>query len=168
VRLPSFCVFSVICVICKPSEGTFYPLVSKNLLPYLTAVLSRSGVFLTFWNCSCPCMGSSTMRGCSIRCAAEQTIRPAFIRAQERRLVAGGLECTMCANHFGHFLLTYLLVPHMHKTAIKSGSHGRIVNVTSSLHRVCLRTRTRNTIAHTSILLSWADSCSAAARRPHI
>ena len=57
-----------------------------------------------------------------------------------REETSDGLERTMASNHFGHFLLTNLLLPHLKRTAeaaLASGSPApRIVVVSSSGHRV--------------------------------
>jgi len=47
----------------------------------------------------------------------------------ERTLTEDGLETTMASNHFGHFLLTNLLLDR-----IKAAKQGRIVNVSSLAH----------------------------------
>ncbi len=41
-----------------------------------------------------------------------------------------GIEMTMATNHFGHFLLTYLLFP-----LVKKAKEARIINVSSTVHR---------------------------------
>ena len=46
------------------------------------------------------------------------------------------MEMTITANHLGHFLLTLLLVPLMHQSAVAANVRGRIVNLTSALHHV--------------------------------
>ncbi|CAL4061406.1 unnamed protein product [Meganyctiphanes norvegica] len=46
-----------------------------------------------------------------------------------RKVTSDGLESTMAANHYGHFLLTNLLLP-----LLKKSSPSRIVNVASSMH----------------------------------
>ena len=46
-------------------------------------------------------------------------------------MTSEGLESTMATNHYGHFLLTNLLLPELEKAP-----DARIVNVSSSLHKV--------------------------------
>jgi NAD(P)-dependent dehydrogenase (short-subunit alcohol dehydrogenase family) len=46
------------------------------------------------------------------------------------------MEMTITANHLGHYLLTLLLVPLMHQSAVAANVRGRIVNLTSALHHV--------------------------------
>eukprot|EP00252_Welwitschia_mirabilis_P027577 TRINITY_DN9499_c0_g2_i1.p1 TRINITY_DN9499_c0_g2~~TRINITY_DN9499_c0_g2_i1.p1 ORF type:complete len:323 (+),score=24.45 TRINITY_DN9499_c0_g2_i1:83-1051(+) len=46
-----------------------------------------------------------------------------------------GYELTFATNHLGHFLLTRLLLNKMVETAEKTGMQGRIVNVSSAIHR---------------------------------
>lgn len=58
-------------------------------------------------------------------------INNAGVMLNERRLTSEGLEATLATNHFGHFLLTLLLFPELEKV-----SDGRVVNVSSSLHKV--------------------------------
>ena len=48
---------------------------------------------------------------------------------QDRELTQDGFEMVFTANHLSHFLLTNLLLPDLEKTS------GRVVNVTSSLHK---------------------------------
>lgn len=40
-----------------------------------------------------------------------------------------GVEMMMATNHFGHFLLTYLLFP-----LLRESKEARIINVSSALH----------------------------------
>ena len=56
-------------------------------------------------------------------------INNAGVMMQVRNLTQDGFEMVFTANHLSHFLLTNLLLPELEKTA------GRIVNVTSSLHK---------------------------------
>lgn len=51
-----------------------------------------------------------------------------------KEVTENGLEYTMAANHYGHFLLTILLIPLLRKT-----QQSRIVNVSSDAHRVCTK-----------------------------
>ncbi|CAI0547445.1 unnamed protein product [Linum tenue] len=44
------------------------------------------------------------------------------------------IEMTFATNYLGHFLLTELLVEKMEETARESGTHGRIVNLSSAIH----------------------------------
>jgi NAD(P)-dependent dehydrogenase (short-subunit alcohol dehydrogenase family) len=53
----------------------------------------------------------------------------AGIYQQERELTPDGFERTMAVNHFGHFLLTHLLLPQL-----KQSPQGRIVNLSSIAH----------------------------------
>lgn len=48
-----------------------------------------------------------------------------------------GFEMTFATNHLGPFLLTKLLLEKMIETAEKTGIEGRIVNVSSEMHRFC-------------------------------
>lgn len=49
------------------------------------------------------------------------------------------IELQFATNYLGHFLLTYLLLDNMKKTARKSKREGRIVNVSSEAHRYSYR-----------------------------
>ena len=57
----------------------------------------------------------------------------------EREETADGLELVMASNHFGHFLLTSLLLPHLKRTADAALSSGtpapRVIVVSSLGHR---------------------------------
>lgn len=48
----------------------------------------------------------------------------------DRQLNESGVEMTMAVNHFGHFLLTYLLFP-----LVLKAKEGRIINVSSEAHK---------------------------------
>lgn len=50
-------------------------------------------------------------------------------------LSADGIELQFATNYLGHFLLTKLLIDKMKSTAQESGIEGRIVNVSSLLHK---------------------------------
>ncbi|XP_063586758.1 retinol dehydrogenase 13-like [Penaeus indicus] len=50
----------------------------------------------------------------------------------KREHTADGLELTMATNHFGHFLLTNLLL-----NLLKKSAPSRIVNVSSKMHEFC-------------------------------
>eukprot|EP01018_Ginkgo_biloba_P032425 Gb_01341 [translate_table: standard] len=52
----------------------------------------------------------------------------------EFELSEDGFEMTFATNHFGHFLLTQLLLNKMVETARETGIEGRIVNVSSVVH----------------------------------
>lgn len=56
----------------------------------------------------------------------------------DRTETEDGLEVTMAMNHFGHFLLTNLLIPHIKRTAEMTFATGsaapRIVEVSSGMH----------------------------------
>lgn len=56
-------------------------------------------------------------------------INNAGLIANQREVNELGVEMTMATNHFGHFLLTYLLFP-----LIRESKEARIINVSSSLH----------------------------------
>jgi hypothetical protein len=56
-------------------------------------------------------------------------INNAGVMMSERSLTQDGFETVFTANHLSHFLLTNLLLPDLEKT------NGRIVNLTSSLHK---------------------------------
>lgn len=58
-------------------------------------------------------------------------INNAGVMLNDKGSTSDGLEATMATNHYGHFLLTLLLFPELEKVA-----DGRIVNVSSSLHKV--------------------------------
>ncbi|KAK7315073.1 hypothetical protein VNO77_33605 [Canavalia gladiata] len=49
------------------------------------------------------------------------------------------IELQFATNHMGHFLLTSLLLDTMKKTAHENKKQGRIINVSSSLHRTAYR-----------------------------
>ena len=57
----------------------------------------------------------------------------------QREETADGLERVMASNHFGHFLLTNLLLPHLKRTADAALSSGtpapRVIVVSSMGHR---------------------------------
>jgi retinol dehydrogenase 12 len=57
-------------------------------------------------------------------------INNAGVVLSSRQVSSDGLEMTMATNHFGHFLLTQLLVERM-----KASTPARIVNVSSTAHR---------------------------------
>ena len=52
------------------------------------------------------------------------------------QLSQDGIELQFATNHIGHFLLTYLLLEDLKKTAQKTGIEGRIINVSSEGHPV--------------------------------
>ena len=58
--------------------------------------------------------------------------------AENRTLSVDGLELTMATNHFGHFLLTNLLLPHLQRTSELARAAGaplpRVVSVSSKAH----------------------------------
>ncbi|KAI0523166.1 hypothetical protein KFK09_005558 [Dendrobium nobile] len=51
------------------------------------------------------------------------------------QLTEDKFEMTFATNYLGHYLLTKLLLGKMVETATKTGVHGRIINVTSVIHR---------------------------------
>ena len=57
-------------------------------------------------------------------------INNAGMMSAERKQTMDGYEMVFTANHLSHFLLTNLLLPELEK------SNGRVVNVTSSLHKL--------------------------------
>ncbi len=57
-------------------------------------------------------------------------INNAGMMSAERKQTMDGYEMVFTANHLSHFLLTNLLLPDLEK------SNGRVVNVTSSLHKL--------------------------------
>jgi NAD(P)-dependent dehydrogenase (short-subunit alcohol dehydrogenase family) len=61
-------------------------------------------------------------------------INNAGVMMKDMVLTDDGFETCVQANVLGHFLLTALLLPHVHNT------HGRIVNLTSSTYRLALPT----------------------------
>eukprot|EP00249_Psilotum_nudum_P015543 c25384_g1_i1 orf=218-1042(+) len=62
-------------------------------------------------------------------------INNAGVVCRSFKLSEDGFEIDFATNHLGHFLLTNLLLDKMIATAKWSGVEGRIVNVSSSLHR---------------------------------
>jgi NAD(P)-dependent dehydrogenase (short-subunit alcohol dehydrogenase family) len=60
-------------------------------------------------------------------------INNAGLMSHERILTKDGFEMTFMANHLGHFLLTLLLIPSLQQ------SQGRILNLTSCLHKLVTR-----------------------------
>ncbi|MQM16805.1 hypothetical protein Taro_049766 [Colocasia esculenta] len=50
------------------------------------------------------------------------------------QLSPDGVELQFATNHLGHFFLTKLLLDKMKATASETGTHGRIINVSSSDH----------------------------------
>ncbi|KAG0465670.1 hypothetical protein HPP92_019834 [Vanilla planifolia] len=58
--------------------------------------------------------------------------RPA---AQHPHLTEDKYEMTFATNYLGHYLLTQLLLEGMVETASKTSFHGRIINLTSVIHR---------------------------------
>lgn len=56
-------------------------------------------------------------------------INNAGVMQKDRTLTQDGFEMVFTANHLSHFLLTNLLLPELELT------HGRVVNVASSLHK---------------------------------
>jgi NAD(P)-dependent dehydrogenase (short-subunit alcohol dehydrogenase family) len=57
-------------------------------------------------------------------------INNAGMMMNDRQVNELGIEMTMAVNHFGHFLLTYLLFP-----SIKKSSEARIINMSSEAHK---------------------------------
>jgi len=57
----------------------------------------------------------------------------AGVMLRHRDLSVDGFEMTLASNHFGHFLLTHLLMPHLLKTEAK-GEQPRIIVVGSTQH----------------------------------
>lgn len=62
-------------------------------------------------------------------------INNAGLMMDKRSLSDDGLEMVITANHLSHFLLTNLLVPCLKATATKEKSVGRVVNLSSALHK---------------------------------
>lgn len=58
-------------------------------------------------------------------------INNAGVMNDTRSLTQDGFEIVFTSNHLSHFLLTNLLLPELEKV------DGRVVNVTSSLHKLC-------------------------------
>lgn len=52
---------------------------------------------------------------------------------KDRQVTKDGFERTMATNHFGHFLLTNLLIEDLKKGAAKFG-HAKVINISSTLH----------------------------------
>jgi NAD(P)-dependent dehydrogenase (short-subunit alcohol dehydrogenase family) len=63
-------------------------------------------------------------------------INNAGLMMSERNVTPDGLEMVFTANHLSAFLLTSLLIPSLEEGARKYKAHSRIVNVSSSLHRI--------------------------------
>jgi NAD(P)-dependent dehydrogenase (short-subunit alcohol dehydrogenase family) len=61
-------------------------------------------------------------------------INNAGVMATPRRRTADGLDLQHATNHFGPFLLTGLLLP-----GLVASGHGRVVTLTSAMHRAPLR-----------------------------
>ena len=61
-------------------------------------------------------------------------VNNAGVMATPHQRTADGLELQMATNHFGPFLLTGLLLPQ-----VAASEHGRVVTVSSSLHRAARR-----------------------------
>ncbi|CAK8579390.1 unnamed protein product [Lathyrus sativus] len=55
--------------------------------------------------------------------------------AEKHAISEDGIEMTFATNYLGHFLLTKLLMKTMVETAETTGIQGRIVNVTSAIHK---------------------------------
>ncbi|KAJ4705995.1 Short-chain dehydrogenase TIC 32 chloroplastic [Melia azedarach] len=66
-------------------------------------------------------------------------INNAGIMGTKFMLSEDNIELQFATNHLGHFLLTYLLLDTMKKTAHECGKKGRIVNVSSAGHRMAYR-----------------------------
>lgn len=62
-------------------------------------------------------------------------VNNAGLMMDKRSLSDDGLEMVITANHLSHFLLTNLLVPSLEATAKKEKSVGRVVNLSSALHK---------------------------------
>ncbi|KAM0856631.1 hypothetical protein ACQ4PT_049022 [Festuca glaucescens] len=62
-------------------------------------------------------------------------VNNAGVMATPFTLSKDGIEMQFATNHVGHFLLTNLLLETMKKTARESNVEGRIVNVSSEVHR---------------------------------
>jgi len=63
-------------------------------------------------------------------------INNAGLMMSERNVTSDGHEMVFTANHLSAFLLTSLLIPSLEEGARKYKAHSRIVNVSSSLHRI--------------------------------
>ncbi|XP_066389595.1 short-chain dehydrogenase TIC 32, chloroplastic-like [Miscanthus floridulus] len=66
-------------------------------------------------------------------------INNAGVMAIPFALSKDGIEMQFATNHLGHFLLTHLLLDTMKKTSRESNMEGRIVNVSSDVHRFAYR-----------------------------
>lgn len=62
-------------------------------------------------------------------------INNAGVMACPQALTADGLEMQIGTNHFGHYLLTVLLMPALEKGARRSGRNSRVVALSSGAHR---------------------------------
>ncbi|KAJ7279217.1 hypothetical protein O6H91_Y118300 [Diphasiastrum complanatum] len=72
----------------------------------------------------------------ALKCPLNILINNAGILASPYQLSKDGIEMQFATNHVGHFLLTYLLMDKMKETAQESGIEGRIVNVSSTGHKL--------------------------------
>ncbi|KAL3767239.1 hypothetical protein ACHAW5_005250 [Stephanodiscus triporus] len=61
-------------------------------------------------------------------------INNAGVMRKRREETSDGIEMTMAANHFGHFLLTDLLLPRLRESAEACGRPSRVITVSSSLY----------------------------------
>jgi NAD(P)-dependent dehydrogenase (short-subunit alcohol dehydrogenase family) len=74
-------------------------------------------------------------------------INNAGVMMSSRQLTADGLEKDFMVNYLGHFLLTNLLLPELELT------NGRVVNVSSSMHKLKTRFDFENVMAEKSFSL---------------
>jgi NAD(P)-dependent dehydrogenase (short-subunit alcohol dehydrogenase family) len=74
-------------------------------------------------------------------------INNAGVMLSSRQLTADGLEKDFMVNYLGHFLLTNLLLPELELT------NGRVVNVSSSMHKLKTRFDFDNVMAEKSFSL---------------
>jgi NAD(P)-dependent dehydrogenase (short-subunit alcohol dehydrogenase family) len=58
-----------------------------------------------------------------VRCVWLPLASESCVHRQERTITADGLEATMATNHYGHFLLTTLLLPELEKVRLRQPHH---------------------------------------------
>mmetsp|Transcript_23450 Transcript_23450/g.21327 ORF Transcript_23450/g.21327 Transcript_23450/m.21327 type:complete len:398 (-) Transcript_23450:24-1217(-) len=102
---------------------------AKNKIISLTKCQSSSIIVIKLDLCGFDSTRKFVKDFKSLKLPLHGLINNAGVMMQDRNLTQDGFEMVFTANHLSHFLLTLLLLPELKK------SNGRIVNLTSSLHK---------------------------------
>eukprot|EP00804_Cyclotella_cryptica_P020096 CCRYP_014890-RB/>CCRYP_014890-RB protein AED:0.04 eAED:0.04 QI:171/1/1/1/0.87/0.66/9/3085/509 len=84
-------------------------------------------------------------------------INNAGVMRQRREETVDGLEMTMAANHFGHFLLTNLLLPKLRQTAWEEKYPSKVITLSSSLYAQARRHSKQNGLDHVEFGIDLDD-----------